>query len=57
MKKRKPVLKYPISRKNQLKPLDPDTGDSARRDPETNVYIPSDEEVADAKAWVDFNKL
>ncbi len=57
MNKKKRILKARISKKSHQKALEPPPEDTQRRDPKTNVYIPTDAEVAEAKAWVEFCKL
>ncbi len=55
-KKKSPQKGKPLEKSRQ-KALEPSSEDTQRRDPKTNVYIPTDGEVAEAKAWSEFCKL
>lgn len=57
MNKNKRIQKTRVQSKSQQKALEPPTENKKRRDPKTNVYIPTDGEVAEAKAWSEFCKL
>jgi len=57
MKPKSRANKHNISRENQGMPLTTPIKKHANRDKETNVYIPSDSQVEEAKAWSEFCKL
>ncbi len=49
-------MKTPFREKARMA-MQPPPGETHRRDKSTNVYIPDDTEVAEAKAWGEFCKL
>ena len=57
MSKKKPYKKKKPPFANPCKALDPPPDGLGQRDCKTNVYIPDDTSVAEAKAWVEFCKL
>ena len=57
MRRKRLIAKRKTSKKKQEKPRYLLSASQTRRDPETNVYIPTEAEVDELKAWGEFCKL